>query len=42
MPYLLRLASYAIGHQIFLVLNWDYDPKKTLDQLIAILELTAQ
>ena len=30
-PYLLRPASRAIGHQDFLVLNWGYDPKKALD-----------
>ena len=41
-PYLLRPASRAIGHQTFLVPNWGYDPKKVLDQLITILEPTAQ
>ena len=30
-PYLLRPASRAIGHQTFLVPNWGYDPKKALD-----------
>ena len=29
--YLLRSASRAIGHQVFLVPNWGYDPKKALD-----------
>ena len=30
-PYLLRPASYAIGHQTILVPNWGYDLKKALD-----------
>ena len=41
-PYLLRLASRAIGHQTLLVLNWGYDLKKALDWPIAILEPTAK
>ena len=40
-PYLLRPASRAIGHQTLLVSNWGYDPKKALDWPIAILEPAA-